>query len=298
MGSNAPCSTISGDDGPGVNPPPWLRTLVGRLLDWTPVATARRVMEVYDEAGGALLAGGLTYSALFALLPSLLLVTGILGLVVDDPARRRAILESIGESLPPLRDFLDASMGAITSGAVGFGALGLLGLAWGASRFYGSLDDAFTRIFRDARRRSVIARTIRGLLSVILLVATFLVTLALTGIASLLIEQAGQRASGVATLWQVGSPILAALVFVAATFLVYRLVPARTPVWRTALPPAVMVGAAMALLTQLFSYVAPRLIGSAAVYGAFVAIFAAMVWLSLGFQLLLVGAAWVRVRSG
>jgi membrane protein len=281
-----------------VNLPPWFRATVGRLLDWSPVATVRRVMDVYDEAGGALLAGGLTYSALFALLPSLLLLTGVLGLVVDDPERRRAILEEIGESLPPLRDFLDASMETITGGAVGFGALGLLGLAWGASRFYGSLDDAFARIFRDSRPRGFVERTIRGLLSVVLLVATFLLALAATGVASLLIERAGDRVSGVATLWQVLSPVLAAIVFVVATLLVYRLVPAPTPSWGAALPPAILVGAGMAVLTQLFSYIAPRLIGSAAVYGAFVALFAAMIWLSLGFQLLLAGSAWVRIRSG
>jgi membrane protein len=281
-----------------VNLPPWLRTSVGRVADWTPVATARRVMEVYDQAGGALLAGGLTYSALFALLPSLLLLTGVLGLVIDDPERRRTILEGIGESLPPLRDFLDASIGAITGGAVGFGALGLLGLAWGASRFYGSLDDAFARIFRDSRPRNFIQRSLRGILSVVLLVAVFLLTLTLTGLASFLIEQAGDRASGVANAWPIVSPLLAAVVFVVATLVVYRLVPAQTPGWWTALPPAILVGIGMAVLTQLFSYIAPRLIGSAAVYGTFVALFAAMIWLSLGFQLLLAGAAWVRVRAG
>jgi uncharacterized BrkB/YihY/UPF0761 family membrane protein len=50
------------------------------------------------------------------------------------------------------------------------------------------------------------------------------------------------------------------------------------------------------LLTQLFSLIAPRLIGVASVYGTFVAIFAAMIWLSTGFQILLLGAAWVADR--
>jgi uncharacterized BrkB/YihY/UPF0761 family membrane protein len=75
-------------------------------------------------------------------------------------------------------------------------------------------------------------------------------------------------------------------------------VPARHVPWRALLPPAIAVGILLAALTQLFSYIAPRLIGTAAVYGTFVAIFAAMVWLSTGFQLLLVGAAWVRERLG
>jgi membrane protein len=253
-------------------------------------------MTVYDEAGGALLAGGLTYSALFALLPALLLMTGVLGIVVTDPERRRAIVEGIAASLPPLREFLDTSLEAISNGAVGFGVLGLLGLSWGASRFYGSLDDAFARIFRDVAARGFVARTIRGFLSVILLVTTFLLTLGLTGLTSYLLEQVGGRFAGVDAVLQLVPPIAAALVFVVASIVIYRVVPARTPTWRVLLPPAVVAGVAMGVLTQVFSYVAPRLIGSAAVYGTFVAIFAAMIWLSFGFQLLLACAAWVKVR--
>src|SRR6266540_4202764 len=106
------------------------RRIVDRLLAVGAVRMASRVLEAYGDAGGGLLAGGLTYSALFALLPSLLLLTGILGFVVDDPERRAAIVAGIGETLPPLRGFVATSLAQITDGAAGFGTLGLLGLAW------------------------------------------------------------------------------------------------------------------------------------------------------------------------
>jgi uncharacterized BrkB/YihY/UPF0761 family membrane protein len=67
--------------------------------------------------------------------------------------------------------------------------------------------------------------------------------------------------------------------------------------WGEALPPAIVVGIALALFTQLFTYIAPRLIGAAALYGTFVAIFALLVWLGFSFQALLLGASWVRVRT-
>jgi uncharacterized BrkB/YihY/UPF0761 family membrane protein len=92
--------------------------------------------------------------------------------------------------------------------------------------------------------------------------------------------------------------VLTGIVFVTAALLIYRLVPAIHVPWSAALLPALLVGIALAALTQLFSYLAPRLIGAAAVYGTFVAIFAAMIWLATGFQLLLMGAAWVSVRLG
>jgi membrane protein len=282
-----------------MNVPSWLRAAADRVLGWGPVAAGRRVMDIYDGAGGGLLAGGLTYSALFALLPSLLLLTGVLGLVVDDPERRRAIVEGIGDTLPPLRGFLAESLQQITDGAASAGGIGLIGLAWGASRFYGSLDDAVGRIFRSAPKRGFVARTLRGILSVVLLVSVFLGSLILTGIASYLAEETAARlGTETQAFWRVVTPLLTGIVFVVAAALVYRLVPAFHVPWSAAVLPAVLVGIALAALTQLFTYVAPRLIGAAAVYGTFVAIFAAMIWLATGFQLLLVGAAWVSVRLG
>ena len=260
--------------------------------------TARRVLDLYGAAGGGLLAGGLTYSALFALLPSLLLLTGVLGFVVDDPERRVEIVRGIGRALPPLEGLVAASLDQITQGAAGFGTLGLLGLAWGASHFYGSLDDAFARIFHNEPKRGFVARTVRGVLSVVLLVTVFIAALALTGLTSYLAEETATRfGRETATFWQVASTGLAAVVFVAATALIYRVVPAQRSSWSAIAPPALVAGIGLALVTQLFSYVAPRLIGVAAVYGAFVAVFAAMVWLSTGSQILLLGAAWLRERT-
>jgi membrane protein len=277
--------------------PRGLRATADRVLRWSAVQTTRRVLDAYGAAGGGLLAGGLTYSALFALLPSLLLLTGLLGFVVDDPERRVAIVRGIGEALPPLAGLVSASLAQITEDAAGFGIVGLIGLAWGASHFYGSLDDAFARIFDDAPRRSFLIRTVRGLLSVVLLVTVFIAALVLTGITSYLAEQTtsrfGDESKG---FWQVAAPVLAGVVFVTAPAAIYRLVPAQSTPWRAVGPPAVVVGVALTLLTQLFTYIAPRLIGIGSVYVAFVAVFAAMVWLSTGFQILLVGAAWARDR--
>jgi membrane protein len=274
-----------------------LQTAVAQVLGWRAVRTGGDVLRRYADAGGGLLAGGLTYSALFALLPSLLLLSGVLGLIVDDPVRRTAIVEGIGESLPPLRGLVEASLESMADGAVGFGTIGLVGLAWGASRFYGSLDDAFARIFDDAPKRGLIARTVRGVASVGLLVSVFIVGLILTGIGSFLAEQTLDRfGSGTRLFWSLATPVLTFALFVVAMGAIYRLVPARHVPWRALFPPALSVGIVLAVVTQLFSFIAPRLIGSAAIYGTFIAIFAAMVWLSTGFQVLLVGAAWTRER--
>jgi membrane protein len=279
--------------------PPPIQRMMDRLLHLPPVMLGQRVVETFGRAGGGLLAGGLTYSALFALLPGLLLLTGIIGIIVDDPARRAAIVENIGVVLPPLEDFLAVSLEQITEGAVGFGILGLVGLAWGASRFYAALDDAFARIFHLAPKRNFVVRTIRGIVSVVLLVTVFVTALFLTGVVSVLATEAEAIfGDQVAVFWRYAPALLAAVVFVVGVALIYRIVPARSISWSAVWLPALVVGIVLALLTQLFSFIAPRMIGAAAVYGAFVAVFVAMIWLSTAFQILLMGAAWLRERIG
>jgi membrane protein len=276
-----------------------LRRIAASVLALPPVATARAVLDSFGEAGGGLLAGGLAYSALFALLPGLLLVTGLLGLFVTDPARQAAAVDAIGRAFPPLASIAGQSLAQVSAGAVPVSALGLAGLAWGASRFYGSLDDAFARIFRNAPVRSFLERIVRGLLSVVFLAVVFIGGIALTGIASALVDE---RPFGVAIpldvreVWRTAAPGIAAIVFVAGVGIVYRLVPDRHVSLGALWLPALVVGVVLAAFTQLFTFVAPRLIGVAAVYGSLAAIFSLMVWLGTTFQVLLIGAAWVRVR--
>jgi uncharacterized BrkB/YihY/UPF0761 family membrane protein len=89
-------------------------------------------------------------------------------------------------------------------------------------------------------------------------------------------------------------PIVATMV---ATILVYRVVPVPAPRWRAVVLPGITVGLALTILARVFALLAPRLIGSAALLGSLVTAFAALAWLSLSFQALLLGAAWVRERS-
>ncbi len=79
--------------------------------------------------------------------------------------------------------------------------------------------------------------------------------------------------------------------------LIYRIVPTRTPTWRAIGLPSLAVGIAIAVLTGVFALLTPRLVGSLRVYGAFVAVFAAMIWLAYVAQAILVGAAWVHRRT-
>ena len=68
------------------------------------------------------------------------------------------------------------------------------------------------------------------------------------------------------------------------------------PSLRAALPAAIAAGVSIGLLTDLFSLIAPLLIGGMSGFGFVATVFGALVWLNLSYQILLFGAAWARVR--
>jgi uncharacterized BrkB/YihY/UPF0761 family membrane protein len=96
----------------------------------------------------------------------------------------------------------------------------------------------------------------------------------------------------------VSSPPVVIGVGIVVVLLAYRVVPPQPPSWRAAVLPAVVVGTAVVILSQVFLYLAPRVVGAAAIVGSLATAFIALAWLSLTFQILLLGAAWVRVRDG
>jgi membrane protein len=274
--------------------------IAGRLGGIAAVRTLAAVLRTYDAAGGGLVANGLAYSALLALLPGLLLVLSVVALIVDDPGVREQIVAAIARAVPPLEDVSRTALEQVSAGAGPTGVVALLGLVWGSSRFYGALDAAVARIFRSAPRRSFVARTARGLVVSALLVATPVAALVAGSVVSWLIDlaPAGMVIEGaLGTVFRVASPFLSFALFVFGAAVVYRLVPTRRVPARALWPPALVAGLAMAVIAQLFAFVAPRLVGVAALFGAFVAVFGVLAWLSISLNVLLLGACWARVRA-
>ncbi len=96
--------------------------------------------------------------------------------------------------------------------------------------------------------------------------------------------------------WRLVGPASTAVLMSAAVLFVYRVVPTAPPDLRAAWLPALAAGTAIALLTNFFTILAPRIIGSLQAFGVLATLFGALVWLSWVFQLLMLGAAWARLR--
>ncbi len=274
------------------------RRLLHRLLKSAAFQRAQRVFAIYNRAGGSLLAEGLAYSALFAGLTALLLCVGLLGYLVPAPADRQRIIDAFTGQLAPFASIARGGLSTVAANAGAFSLVGLAGLAWGSSHFYGALDLAISRIFNRTPARGSLDRLLRGFVSLLLLIGglvSAIVILAIQATIANSVNVGGER-DLTRTIETYTLPLFTAAVVVVAVGIVYRVVPNTRGAGGG--PPS---AGPRGRHGPDDSGGASRLYRSApdwrlSVFGGVATVFAALAWLHLAFQVLLIGAAWTRVR--
>ena len=269
-----------------------------RIADLPPIRKPRGVLAIFNQAGGSLLASGLAYSALFAGLTGLLFAFGVLGYMVPAASDRQGLINGFTGDLAPLAPFARDGLNSVAAHAGAFSIVGLAGMAWGASQFYGALDTAMARVFTLAPARGFFDQVLRGFVSVFLLLGGLLSGIAISAVQSQVVGgiDGGPTGDAGRILSLVGFPVVTAVVVVTAVGVLYRVVPnTKVPVAVVRLP-ALVIGLLLTCLTELLVYLAPLLTGALSVFGGVAAVFAALAWLHLAFLVLLVGAAWTSLR--
>jgi membrane protein len=264
--------------------------LVARILGIPRIGMAHAVYMRYSAASGPVLARGLAFVALFALVPALLAVLSVAGLFVNDPAVQEKIVAIVAGQFPPLGPVIDQALQGFTGTAATSGVVSLVLLLWTASSLVRAVDGAFRVVFEDSGE----GRTpIRDVVSVVAVAAgTFGAALALV-----LVTLPGPLADVIGVPSQPSRSAISLFLAFGLIALAYRVVPRPRPGWRMLWLPAAVAAIGTFVLTSLFAVVGPLLFGSAQLYGAFGAIFLGLVWLGYVTQLLLLGAAWVAERD-
>jgi membrane protein len=266
-----------------------------RIVGIPRVAVARRVLDRFGAADGGLLAAGVAYNSVLALIPIGIVATGFAGLVLNDAESRADMIGSITAFLPPLAGVVDEIVGGLSKASPSLSIVGLLLAAWGTSRLFASLESAIAQMDVGGPRRSFARRTARRLGSIAVLVGIVLAALVATPALAISVEMTG---SGPAhTLLDVLLAVLPPVLAGIALGTVYRVIPLPRPSWRAIGPPTVVGAVTLVILTRLFVFIAPRVFGANLVYGTLGAILIGLTWLDLVFTVVLLGAAWVRERT-
>ncbi len=275
-----------------------LAALLERVLGDRRVARIMAILETFGKAPGGLLANGLAFATLFASLPTFLLALGVAGVIAGDPTVVEKMTNALVGAFPPLAELIESSMVAVSQGAAVPGLKGRGGVVWTVSPLYVTLDVAFARIFSAIPERDVFRRTARGFVWVALLAAVIIGLILLASVATAFDALLPGTFPLAGTILRVVSsqPFLLGAT-IGGVGLLYRVMPPRPPAIRTLAPPAILAGLTIWLLTQAFTFLAPRLVGVAALAGSLATAFIALAWLSFLFQALLYGAAWVKVRE-
>ena len=295
--------TVDKPDAQEQTPPPspvaqtqggWQKTIDDLIAKVMSIRIVKLVMDVLDtagQAGAGLFSAALAFSTLFALFPLLLLMAGILGWMVEDPAQREALLQQLISYFPPVEQLLSDSLDTMVEQRTALTIVGVVGLFWGASGFYLALDEVMRRLFAGAAPRDFVVNRLRGIAMVFVLIALMVGTLVITSVVGIVTGITGQD-----QLLRVVTPIAALVVLILVVLAIYILIPAAPPSWRAALPAAILAGLGIGLFTQLFGILTPLLVGGLLAFGVIASVFAALIWLNLSYQMLLYGAAWARIR--
>lgn len=260
------------------------------------VVGARAVIDRYNAAGGGLLAAGIAFNTLFALVPMILFAGGLVGLFVTDPAGQDAIRDLLLGWAPQLSGVIDEVVEGLTGTSATISIVGFVGMIWGATRLFASLEAGIAATFAGAPRRSLIARTLRRIASILVIAAVVLTAVVATSLASFAAELIPAGFDVAAVLFNLVLLALPVVASTAAMAVVYRFMPPVRPDADAIAKPALAIGLALVVLTRLLAVLAPRLLGASFVYGPLGAIFVALGWLALAYTLVLVGSAWVRER--
>jgi membrane protein len=254
------------------------------------------VLDRFNAADGGLLAAGIAYNAVLALIPVGLLASGLAGILLTDPAGRADLIRSIATFLPPLAGVVDEIVGGLSRASPSLSLVGLVLAAWGTSRLFAALESGVAQMDAGAPRRSLVRRTVRRVGSVVVLAGVLLAALLAAPILAIAVELNGSTGPARALLDVLQTaipPLLGGLALGA----VYRLVPVSRPSWRAIALPAVTGAVALLVVTRIFVFVTPRIFGANLVYGTLGAILVGLAWLDLVFTIVLLGSAWVRERT-
>ena len=297
MTEPSPAETTPREETPAAEPTKKKGRLKAMLLPLAMhYAVLRQIIGIqvtYRSTGGGLIVGGLAYAALFALIPTLVLVIAGIFLLVDDPQFRRDAIDLLTDAFPAFAGITDQAVEQARDLATVGGVIALIGFFWGASGLYLNLTRAMERFFPGERVSGALARVL-GVVLVFLIIIGVLAAVLVAGVVTVI-----ARALQLDSEWllAVGGALATFLVAGVIVYAIYRVIPSNPPSLHSARLPATLVGVAIALLTLLYSLLSPWLVSAFHALGVAASIFAALLWLRLVFLAMVYGAAMARYRD-
>jgi membrane protein len=157
------------------------------------VALVVRGAREFFEDGCPQRAAAISYYSLLSLFPFAIVLVAVFGIVVDDDAARRRVIDFVLDNVPLREDRGRADLAellrSVTSASGGFGIIGVAGLLLAASAVMGAVRHALNAAWEVTQERPLLQGKLVDLLlvfsTVVVIAASFAMTLVVKYVASL-----------------------------------------------------------------------------------------------------------------
>lgn len=259
---------------------------------WRDVLARTRVETQRDNVG--LLAAGVAFYALIAMVPGLVALVSIYGLVSTPSDVERQITDLLGAAPTEVKELVEAQLRSIVEAngaAVGIAAvIGIVVSLYSASSGTKHLIQAINAAYDEEEGRGFVKLT---LLALALTIGAVVFLIAAVGIVAFLPAVLGETGLGSAARFVIGALrwLLLAAAMVVGLSVLYRFAPNRDePKWGWASPGAVVATALWLVGSALFSIYAANFGKYNETYGSLAAIVVMMLWLFLTAFVVILGA--------
>lgn len=262
------------------------------LAGWVDVL--RRVRAETKEEHLGLLAAGVAFYGLLALVPALVALISLYGLLADPETVGRQVVDALAAAPTEVREMVSSQLTSIAEGSDGGAVLavvgGLLVALWSASSGMGHLVEAINTAYDERDERGFLRSKALSLLLTVGAVVFFVVAFSLVALLPPLLAETGL---GTAGRWIAGGLRWVVLFggLLVALAVLYRLAPDRQDArWRWTSPGALLAATLWLLGSIAFSVYTANFGTYNETYGSLGAVVVVMLWLMISAYAVILGA--------
>lgn len=267
-------------------------TTTGSRLDTAlrRVPALRVLLDTLDAFGRdhmSLFAASLSYYALLALFPLLLMLIALASPLLTGENVVRTVVRVAGEALPGTATEIESILRGIVEARGPATIIGLLALMWSASGVFDVVQTALNRAWRVPQPRAFLQQRLLSVLVIAVLGGLFIVGLFVSALAGQVLRPALEMTSDLVPILSVVTGFSAS--FVAFTLL-YKFFPHARIRWREAVAGALLAALLWELARNVYGLYLIRFARFNLVYGSVGAVIGLLLWGYLSAVILLFGA--------
>jgi len=253
-----------------------------------------RVRAESKDDGVTLMAAGVAFYSLLALVPALVALISLYGLIAEPSDVQRQITSSLSAAPVEVREMVAEQLESIVEASDG-GALlgviaGLLVALWSASSGVGHLLEAINRAYDEKETRGFVRKKAIALAFTVSAIVFLAIAFAIVALLPSLVASTSLGAVGRVLIGLLRWVVLLAGMIVGLA-LIYRYGPDRdNPQWRWVSPGAIIAAVAWILGSVLFSIYTANFGKYNETYGSLGAVVVVLLWLMLTGYVVILGA--------